>query len=216
MTFYHYLVDKYGYDEPIFTEDVQEELEMNPNALRQQFKRLKDKGVIEKVKNGLYFIPQQKPLIGSPTISVNRIIERKFIKRDNNVIGYIKGEKLKNEINDLSQSSEKVTVVTNNTSSVQREVMFYETRVIIKKPRVKIANENYQLLQSLDLLTDDGLLSEKPLSEIAGNIKKYLKNFLITEADLKTYINAYPQKTKLRIYESGLYDWFKRRERDYL
>ena len=213
MKLYRFLVENYGYDEPIFTDEVKEKLSMNPNTFRQQFKRLADKGLIEKVQNGLYFIPKKEPSFGSPTLNVERIIQRKFIKPQNNIIGYITGTNFANKLNLTSQTAAMATVVTNHTSSVQREVTFYKNKVIIKKPRVRITNENYRLLQVLDLLNEYDRYSEKPLSEGAPKITGYLNDFFIEEEDLKTYMSAYPLKTKLKVYESGLFDAITRRQR---
>jgi DNA-binding transcriptional regulator YhcF (GntR family) len=212
MRFYRYLVETYGYDEPIFTDQVKEELNINPNTLRQQFKRLADTGQIEKVQNGLYFIPKKKPLFGSPVLNVERIIERKFLKQQKNVEGYIAGTNFANRLGLTSQTAAMATVVTNHTSSVQRVVTFYNNKVIIKKPRVRITNENYKLLQVLDLLNEYERYSEKALSEGISTIKDYLNGVYLEEEELKTYLNAYPVKTKLKVYESGLFDAITRRQ----
>ncbi|AOM82205.1 DUF6088 family protein [Salisediminibacterium beveridgei] len=211
MKLYRYLLEKYGYDEPIFTDQVKEDLEMNPNTVRQYFKRLADEGKIEKVQNGLYFIPKKQPLFGSPVLNVDRIIQRKFLKNQNKVTGYITGTNFTNQLGLTSQTAAVTTVVTNNTSSIKREVTFYKNKVIIKKPRVLITNENYRLLQVLDLLNDYDRFSEKSLEEGLSSIKRYLNGITIGEEELKSYMHAYPVKTKLKVYESGLYDAITRR-----
>lgn len=212
MKFYHYLVETYGYDEPIFTDRVKQELNMNPNTLRQQFKRLADQGQIEKVQNGLYFIPKKKPLFGAPVLNVERIIARRFLKQQQQIVGYITGTNFANQIGLTSQTAAIDTVVTNCTSSAQREVNYYNNKVIVKKPRVRITNENYKLLQVLDLLNDYDRYSEKPLSTGISYVKDYLNGVNIKEEDFKACLNAYPVKTKLKVYESGLYDAITRRQ----
>lgn len=212
MRFYQFLLDTYGYDEPIFTDQVKEDLPMNPNTLRQQFKRLADKGLVEKVQNGLYFIPKKRPLFGAPVLSVERMIERKFIKPKDKVEGYIVGTNFANRLGLTSQTAAIATIVTNQTSSVQREVTFYTNKVIVKKPRVRITNENYKLLQVLDLLNDYELYSEKSLSEGMSLLVAYLDEVSFEEETLKTYMDAYPIKAKLKVYESGLFDAITRRQ----
>lgn len=213
MMFYRYLVENYGYDEPIFMNQVQKDRQINPNTLRQQFKRLADQGRIEKVQNGIYFIPKKKPLFGSPVLNVERIIERKFLKNQEEVEGYIAGTDFANRLGLTSQTATVATVVTNNTSSVQREVMFYHNKVVIKKPRVRISNTNYKLLQVLDLLNDYERYSEKPISEGLTSMRNYLQDVSFEEEELKTYMDAYPVKTKLNVYELGLFDAITRRSR---
>lgn len=213
MRFYQFLLETYGYDEPIFTDQVKDDLSINPNTLRQQFKRLADKGLVEKVQNGLYFIPKKKPLFGAPVLSVERMIERKFLKQKDKVEGYIVGTNFANRLGLTSQTAAIATLVTNNTSSVQREVTFYNDKVIIKKPRVRITNENYKVLQILDLLNKYDRYSEKPLSEGISLRKTYLNDLSLDEEALKTYMEAYPVKTKLKVYESGFFEAIIRRQR---
>lgn len=212
MRFYQFLLDTYGYDEPIFTDQVKEDLPMNSNTLRQQFKRLADKGLVEKVQNGLYFIPKKRPLFGTPVLSVERMIERKFIKPKDKVEGYIVGTNFANRLGLTSQTAAIATIATNQTSSVQREVTFYTNKVIVKKPRVRITNENYKLLQVLDLLNDYERYSEKSLSEGISQLVAYLDGVSFEAETLKTYMDAYPVKTKLKVYESGLFDAITRRQ----
>ena len=213
MMLYRYLLEKYGYDEPIFSNQVKEDLTMNPNTVRQQFKRLTDKGQIEKVRNGLYFIPKKQPLFGSPVLNVERIIQRKFLENKNKVTGYITGTNFANQLGLTSQTAAVATVVTNITSSIKREITFYNNKVIIKKPRVRVTNENYRLLQVLDLLNDYDSCSEKSLTEGASAIKYYLSGISLEKEELDSYMAAYPIKTKLKVYESGLYDAITRRQR---
>lgn len=213
MDFYNFLLKKYGYDEPIFTTQVKEEININSNTLRQKFKRLNDKGLVEKVKDGIYFIPKKKPMFGRPVLDVERIIKNKFLQQNENILGYITGTNFANFLNLTSQTAAISTVVTNISSAAKREINFYNNKVIIKKPKVNVNNENYKLLQVLDLLSNYELYSEKPLNVGKEKFLKYLEDFSIDENELKSILEQYPQKTKARFFELRLFDEITRRPR---
>src|SRR5690606_3958169 len=213
MEFYQYLLDKYGYDEPILTEQLKEELKLNPNTLRQYIKRLSDKGSLTKVQNGIYFIPKKKPIFGSAVLDTDQIIRKKFLVNHSDIIGYKSGTNFANALGLTSQTAAVETLVTNKASAAKREVNVYKRRFIIRKPRVSVNKSNYKLLQVLDLLNNYEQYSEKPLEAAREKILMYLEGISMNESQVKEYLNAYPIKTKLKVYELGLFDAVARRER---
>lgn len=56
-----YLLENYGYNEPIFLNALEIE-NLSDNALRQFVKRLAASGFIERFDNGIYYIPKQGKL----------------------------------------------------------------------------------------------------------------------------------------------------------
>ncbi|PEN17504.1 hypothetical protein CN630_32815, partial [Bacillus wiedmannii] len=84
MELYTYLLNRYGYDEPIFTEDLKDELKIKPSTLRQQLKRLTDTKRIErcKFKSGIYFIADPDSILSTKAISVNKIITKKYLVKE--------------------------------------------------------------------------------------------------------------------------------------
>ncbi|AQU79539.1 hypothetical protein AJGP001_09835 [Planococcus faecalis] len=213
MELYQYLVNKYGYDEPILTEQLKEELNLNPNTLRQYIKRLSDKGLLTKVQNGIYFIPKKKPMFGSAVLDTDLVIRKKFLEDRDRIIGYKSGTNFANALGLTSQTAAVATIVTNNASAAKREVNIYKKRFIIRKSRVSVNKSNYKLLQVLDLLTNYEQYSEKPLEAVEENILAYLGDVSMSVREVKEYLSAYPTKTKLRVYELGLFDAIARRER---
>lgn len=213
MKLYQYLLDEYGYDEPILTEQLKEELKLNPSTLRQYIKRLSDKGLLAKVQNGIYFIPKKKPMFGSAVLDTDQIVRKKFLEDRGCIFGYKSGTNFANALGLTSQTAAVATIVTNNASSAKREVNVYKKRVIIRKPRVNVNKSNYKLLQVLDLLNNYEQYSEKPLEVAKGKFLSYLEGVSLNEREVKEYLDAYPIKTKLRVYELGLLDAIARRER---
>lgn len=213
MELYQYLLDEYGYDEPILTEQLKEELKLNPSTLRQYIKRLSDKGLLVKVQNGIYFIPKKKPMFGSAVLDTDQIVRKKFLEDRDRIIGYKSGTNFANALGLTSQTAAVATIVTNNASAAKREVNVYKKRFIIRKPRVNVNKSNYKLLQVLDLLNNYEQYSEKPLEVVKEKILSYLESVSLNEREMKEYLDVYPIKTKLRVYELGLLDAIARRER---
>lgn len=213
MKLYQYLLDEYGYDEPILTKRLKEELKLNPSTLRQYIKRLSDKGLLVKVQNGIYFIPKKKPMFGSALLDTDWIVRKKFLEDRGCIFGYKSGTNFANALGLTSQTAAVATIVTNNASAAKREVNVYKKRYIIRRPRVNVNKSNYKLLQVLDLLNNYEQYSEKPLEVAKEKILSYLEGVSLSEQEVKEYLDVYPIKTKLRAYELELLDAIARRER---
>lgn len=102
----NYLIEKYGYDEPIFTKDLQKELNIKSGSLRQAIKRLTDKGLITKARNGIYFIPNKNTILKKTVLSVDKIVKNKYINsKQKGVIGYKTGTNFANSIGLTTQTA---------------------------------------------------------------------------------------------------------------
>ncbi|OHX53161.1 hypothetical protein [Planococcus faecalis] len=152
-------------------------------------------------------------MFGSAVLDTDLVIRKKFLEDRDRIIGYKSGTNFANALGLTSQTAAVATIVTNNASAAKREVNIYKKRFIIRKSRVSVNKSNYKLLQVLDLLTNYEQYSEKPLEAVEENILAYLGDVSMSVREVKEYLSAYPTKTKLRVYELGLFDAIARRER---
>jgi hypothetical protein len=206
MDLYQYLVNNYGYDEPIFMEDLRIEIDfLKPEALRQAMKRMVDNEKICRYKDGIYFIPNPNSILKSKTLSVNKIINKKYLYKNNQRIGYLTGLSFANLLKLTTQNPGIIEVATIVEKSAIRIVDFNKRKVALRKPRVEVNNDNYKLLQVLDLLTNFDKLSTKPISLATKNILDYLSDVKITKDQLNKYLKKYPTKTYKNLIESELY-----------
>lgn len=206
---YEVIIKEFGYDEPVFTKDLKNRIDMSDAALRQNLKRLSDKGALIKVRNGIYYLPRANSVLKKPRVNLDKVITRKYIKPiDKNVIGYTSGINFANQLGLTSQTASVTTIVTNETGRYEHEVTFGKKVVKLKRPKSSINNQNYKILQVLDLLNEFDRLSEIPLENSATNIKQYLKDVNITKKDLNEYIKKYPRKTLENFIEVELYNEF--------
>jgi hypothetical protein len=209
MDLYKYLVDTYGYNEPIFMDELNNELfNLKPETLRQSMKRLADNKKIYRYeyRDGIYFIPDPDSLLKAKALSVNKIIQKRYLYKRNKRIGYISGLSFANSLRLTTQNPATIEIVTEAESAAKRTVKFNKRKVTLRKPRVQVNDENYRVLQVLDLLTNFEKVSTEPMKVAVKDITDYLKDVPLTTEQLNQYLKAYPGKTFKRILESELYD----------
>ena len=83
-----YLLENYGYNEPIFLNDLKIE-GLSENAVRQSVKRLVAKGFLERYDNGIYYIPKAGGLLGKSYLDPLLVIMRKYVRNKYETYGYI-------------------------------------------------------------------------------------------------------------------------------
>lgn len=203
------IIKEYGYDEPVFTKELKKRIDMTEETLRQNLKRLSDKGSIIKVRNGIYYVPRANSVLKRPRVNLDKVISRRYIMPlDKKVIGYTTGINFANQLGLTSQTASVTTIVTNETARPEYEVVFGKKVVKLKRPKIKINYRNYKVLQVLDLLNEFDRLSEVPLTKSTNIIKQYLKDVDISKKELNEYIRKYPRKTLEYLIEMELYNEF--------
>lgn len=204
---YEYIVSEIGYDEPIFTKELKSSLkeQISDDTLRQNLKRLSDKGYLMKVDNGIYYVPKSKSVLKNPRVNIDKVIMRKYIKpNENKVIGYSSGINFANQLGITTQTASVYNISTNASGRRINEIKIGKKVVKLRKPKVEITNKNYKLLQVLDLLNDYDKVSEVPLESASTFIYKYLSDMKITEKEFNEYLYKYSKKTICRALELGL------------
>ncbi|WP_373894134.1 DUF6088 family protein [Virgibacillus natechei] len=207
MDLINYLTKEYGYREPILLEDLTDELSnISASSLRQKLKRLVDREVIYRFENGIYFIPNPNSLLKTKTLSVEKVLEKKHIIKNNNRIGYVSGLAFANSLQLTTQVPSKIEIVTMKEARTKRTVTYKNNSIILRKPRLAINNDNYKILQVLDLVNKYEEYIETPAKNTNEKILAYLEGNNITKKELYNYLKNYPTKTYKNILESGLYD----------
>lgn len=204
MTFYDYLLEQFGYDEPILVQEVANKTGESKATIRQRLRRLVLKHQLERVQSGVYFIPSKKPLFGKPILDPNKVLTKKYLKRQNVTSGYQTGINFANRLGLTSQTASVPVIATNQATRDQRTIQIYNNKIIIKKPRTPVTERNYKALQIFDLLNNFEDYSEKPLNSVTEVLTSYLNDTKLTEVELREVLNQYPSKTKVRAYEAGL------------
>ncbi len=200
---YDYLMENYGENTPIFVSELDIE-GLNESTLRVQIKKMADAGMLKRFDTGIYFIPKKTKFRSGSTISAMQVIEKKYLKNKDKVCGYLSGYMFVNMVGLTTQVPMVYEVVSNNATTDYRKVMINKTRVIVKRPKVLVTNENVGILQFLDLIKDIDVYSEEQGDNLKKRILEIMKKLDITFSALEPYLSYYPEKIYKNMYETGV------------
>lgn len=200
---YEYLKEKYGENEPIILSDICIE-GLSMNTLRQQVKKLTDAGVLKRYDNGIYFIPGKSVFKSGSQLSIDKVITSKYLRDTQNTCGYISGITFANQIGVTTQVPMVYEIVTNKATKDYRETSLAKTKIVLRKPRTCISDENYKILQFLDLIREIDRIAEMSGDELTRRLLAYLKGMQLSFKDLEDYLEYYPDRIYKNLYETGL------------
>lgn len=200
-----YIKNNYDNKTPIFVNDIYKEFtEISEGTIRSLFKRFSDAGVLEKVDNGVYALPNKESVLGKATVYVSNVIENKYIRNEKGQrIGYISGINFSNQIGLTSQTASVNTIYSNNVSNKKRMTTLKNSRLIINAPRVEVTDQNYKLLQILDLLNDFEKYSEQDLKTASNKILAFLREIKLKNEEVELIVSNYPLEAQVKFYKIG-------------
>lgn len=198
---YDYILKNYEKDEPIFLSELPGD---SRDYVRQEMKKLVDDGKLERLFNGVYYLSYTTILGTKGKMSIDKYVDKKFIKSNGRVTGYITGIQLANMYGFTTQTPACIEVCSNEATTKQRKLCIDGRNLIVYKPITEITKENQTALQFLDLMT-----TIDKYSEISGNLLRMkLKEFVnILNVDfsiVKRYIVLFPDRVYRNIYQGGL------------
>lgn len=198
---YDYILKNYEKDEPIFLSELPGD---SRDYVRQEMKKLVDDGKLERLFNGVYYLSYTTILGTKGKMSIDKYVDKKFIKSNGRVTGYITGIQLANMYGFTTQTPACIEVCSNEATTKQRKLCIDGRNLIVYKPITEITKENQVALQFLDLMT-----TIDKYSEISGNLLRMkLKEFVnILNVDfsiVKRYIALFPDRVYRNIYQGGL------------
>ena len=202
---YEYLKENYGENIPIYISRLKIE-GMSDNTLRQQIKRLTDAGLLKRYDTGIYFIPQKSVFKSGSTLSVDQVLNDKYLREGEKRCGYQSGILFANQLGLTTQIPMLYEIVTNKASREYREITVAKTRVILRRPRTEINEDNFRALQFLDLMKDVDLVSELEGKRLRERLLAYMRACPLYFDDLKPFLPLYPDKLYRNLYEGGLLD----------
>ena len=198
---YDYILKNHEKDEPIFLSELPGD---SRDYVRQEMKKLVDDGKLERLFNGVYYLSYTTILGTKGKMSIDKYVDKKFIKSNGRVTGYITGIQLANMYGFTTQTPACIEVCSNEATTKQRKLCIDGRNLIVYKPITEITKENQTALQFLDLMT-----TIDKYSEISGNLLRMkLKEFVnILNVDfsiVKRYIALFPDRVYRNIYQGGL------------
>lgn len=200
---FDYLLGRYGENAPIFVSDICIEGVSN-NTLRQQVKKLADAGKLKRFDTGVYFIPGESIFKSGAMISPTQVIEHKYLKDMESVCGYMSGLQFANQIGLTTQVPMVYEIVSNKATRDYREVEIGKTKVLLRKPRTKITDDNFKVLQFLDLMKEIDSVSELEGQQLTKRLLAYMRASGVMFKEMERYFPLYPNKLYKNLYETGL------------
>ena len=198
---FDYIIDNYTNGEPIFLSELPGN---SKEYLRQEMKRLVDEGRLERLYNGVYYLPYITILGTKGRISIDKYIEKKYLTVDGKVAGYVTGLQLANKYGFTTQNPSCYEICSNEATTKQRKQEIDGNTIVVYKPMADVTETNKAALQFLDLMSVIDKYSEITGAELVGKLKKYVKSVKLDFSVVKEYLPFYPDKVYRNIYEGGL------------
>lgn len=197
-----YLMENYGYNEPIFLNDLTIQ-GLSENAVRQAVKRLVANGFLERYDNGIYYIPKRDGLLGKSYLDPSLVIMRKYIQSKSEIYGYVTGESFANQLGLTTQMPAVIEVVTNREATNGRTITVGSERVRIKKAPIMVSDSNADLLQLLDSIGQAEKYTELSIHETIDILISYVRKKCFTKDQLSEVIPALTGATAKKLIESS-------------
>lgn len=199
----NYFMDNYGYNEPIFLNDLSID-GLSENAVRQSVKRLVASGFLERYDSGIYFIPKRGGLLGKSYLDPSIVIMRKYVENKSNRFGYITGLSFANQLGLTTQMPAVIEVVTNREATNGRTIMVGNQKVRVKKSAIPVSEENVELLQLLDSIGQAEKYTELPIKETVDILIAYMRSKKFTKEQLSEVASAITGATAKKMIEWGM------------
>lgn len=198
-----YLIKNYGYNEPIFLNDLKIE-GLSENAVRQSVKRLVAKGFLERYDSGIYYIPKQGTLLGKSYLDPELVVIRKYVRSKFETFGYVTGMSFVNQLGLTTQMPAVIEIVTNREATNGRTITIGTQQVRIKKATVTVSNNNAELLQLLDCIGQAEKYTELSMEETIDKMLLYVKQKRFTKEQLSEVAAAITGATAKKLIEWGV------------
>lgn len=198
---YDYIVNNYDKDEPIFLSELPGN---SRDYVRQEMKQLADEGKVERLYNGVYYLSYMTIIGTKGRVSVDKLVEKKYISYQGKVSGYITGIQLANMYGFTTQNPACIEVCSNEATTKQRKLDIDGRKVIVYKPLAEINKENKSALQFLDLMSSIDKYSELSGEELEKKLKEFVRAVNVDFMKVKEYISLFPDRVFRNIYQGGL------------
>ena len=198
---YTYIIENYNNGEPIFLSELPGN---SKDYLRQEMKQLVDDGKLERLYNGVYYLPYTTILGTKGKVSMDRYIEKKYLNAGGSTSGYVTGLQLANQYGFTTQNPSCYEVCSNEATTKQRKQSVDGNTIIIYKPVVNITDKNRSALQFLDLMSVVDKYSEISGAALMKALKRFVAAAKVDFTEVKKLLPLYPDRVYRNIYEGGL------------
>lgn len=198
---YEFITKNYKNGEPIFLNEIPGS---SNDVIRQEMKRLTDEKKIIRLYNGVYYLPYKTILGTEGKVSIDKLIEKKYILNGKNINGFFTGLSLVNKYGFTTQNPSVYEICSNEATTKQRKLEIDGNNLIIYKPLVSITKNNIKELEFLYLMSVINKYSELSGEEYKRKLREYVNKAGVNFNVVKKYISLFPNVVYKNIYEGGL------------
>jgi hypothetical protein len=199
------LANGFGYNEPIFTTEIQGSWrEYSRPRIFQLLADFEREGVIARSGAGVYYLPTQT-LLGASVLGNRKIIDKKYIRSGDSVYGYYTGLKLLNELRLTQQMPARLEVVTSKASAQVRSVKIGESIVTVRKSRVPVDKNNVAALILLEAFNEVG---RSLTPNEARGIREFVEERALKTRDVFRFADNFPAKAIRNLIGTGVENVF--------
>lgn len=163
-------IEEYQLTEPILVEEVLNGLHNHKDAVYVTLNRLTGDGLIESYTKGVYYKPK-KTRFGLVGLDKGKLIEKKYLKRDHMVLGYITGPQIWNEWGITTQMSNKIWIA----QDIRQKKVDNDLNVVLLKAKGDIKDKNVRALQFLDIIDQIDLIPDTDIDSVVKKLMKIYK-----------------------------------------
>ena len=200
MALYEYLIETYGYNEPIMMNELSY-MEYSKPWLSKELAALCASGKLIRFEKGVYYAPKMT-VLGPSRLNPQKVIEKKYIASGNERNGYYSGASFLNRAGLSTQVPNAVEIYTNAETAKVREITVGPTRVILRRARTPITKDNVSVQSFLELM------NSVSASFFDDERRRITENFIrdsgITKSDITRYAGAFPDKAMRTLVESEM------------
>lgn len=200
------LQNVYEKDEPIFFEEIEEAMKgYSRQRIYQLIKKAEKEKELVRFSQGVYFMPKET-IIGPSVCSVNAVVDKKYVEDKGKTFGIYGKNYLLNYFYFSQQVPNTFEIITNKESRNIRMQTLRGRKVVTRKSKIKINNENsyeYILMELFKYIT----LKQIEMNIDARNeIFKFVKENKVKKETLLELNEFFPKKCLINIIKSGVYN----------
>ena len=182
----------YGENDVLFKEDFEtfgaDELQMKRTT-----KKLVKKNIVERIYPGIY------KWTGSDVTEYDVIYQR-YIRRKGHQIGYLYGNSFAYEIGLITCKPDRIYITTNQEANLHgREYPFLGYKIYLRGAKAQVTDENWKILQLLDLLPNLSKYTIRDNTHTAGILRSHIHKNDLTYKQAEPYLSLYPSWVGLEL-----------------
>ncbi len=202
------LTKKFGINQPIFTSEILEVMsEYSRPRVFQLIKKAETEQKLIKFDTGVYYIPTETRY-GKSLISVEQVVNKKYISDNGNVFGIYGGLQLQLNFLLTYQVPNTIEVITNNETMWVRETEIANRSIVLRKSRLPITKENADAYTLLELFNNINMQRYIEDMSIQREVINFIKSKGVKMKDVYSIAGVFPAKATRNIMESGIINEF--------